>query len=115
VDRNPANIAVHHLALAGVQAGAYLDPEWAHAVGDSAGTADRSGGAVEGRQEPVPGRLHLTPVVASQLAPHDRLVACEQLAPASVAELGCALGGGDDVGEHDRREDAIGLGGRPRP
>jgi hypothetical protein len=86
VDRDPADVTVSQLTLAHVQAGADLDPQWTDALRDRARAPDSSGGAVEGRQEAVPGGVHLCTAVPGELAPHDRLVALEQLTPPSVAE-----------------------------
>ena len=55
--------------------------------------------AVEGREEAVADHLDLAPVEALQLLRTSRL-ACEQIPPAAVAELGGMCGGIDDVGEH---------------
>jgi hypothetical protein len=63
---------------------------------------------------PCPGQsnvaegLDLATAVQAQFAAHEVVVACEQLPPACVAELGRALGRPDDVREHDGRQGAIG-------
>ena len=87
VDGDPADLAVDQLALAGVQAGADLEAELAHRLGDRAGAADRPGRAVEGGEEAVAGGVDLLAAEPDQLAPDERVVALEQVAPAPVAEL----------------------------
>ena len=86
----------------------------------SARTASRIDGAhadgarrpVERREEPVAGRVDLAAAEALELAPDERVVPLEQVAPAPVAELRRPLGRADDVGEEHRREHAVGLGHR---
>jgi hypothetical protein len=46
VDGNASDLAVHKLALAGVQTRTDLDPELARSLGDRAGTADRASTSV---------------------------------------------------------------------
>jgi hypothetical protein len=78
-------------------------------VDDGTGTTDRTRRTVEGREKPVSGRVDLATAEALQLAADGGMVGLEQLAPATVAELGCAHGRADEVGEEHRREDLVGL------
>ena len=57
----PGHLSVDELALTGVHAGPYLEVELGDGFGDRARTADRPCGAVEGGEEPVPGRVLLLP------------------------------------------------------
>ena len=91
VHGQPAEVAVHHLELAGVEAGAHLQPERAHRLGHGGGAADRPRGAVERGQEAVARALDLPAAVALERLPEERVVALEQEAPAAVAHLGGAL------------------------
>jgi hypothetical protein len=49
----------------------------------------------------------LEPAETDELPTDEGVVLLEQVAPAAVAEVGRELGGAHDVGEQDRREDAI--------
>src|SRR5262245_27018638 len=51
---DPADLPVHQLALAGVDAGPDLDAEFADLLADLERTPDRAGGTVERGEEPVP-------------------------------------------------------------
>src|SRR6266566_8903100 len=107
VDRDPADLGVHALALAGVQPGPHLDAEIADALGDRTRAADPAGGPVERGEEAVAGGVELRAAVAPQHPAHRRVVILEQLAPARVSEfyrLGCRA---NDVGEQNRREHAV--------
>ena len=53
--------------------------------------------------------------MASELSAHERVVAPEEVPPASVAERGGLPGGLDDVGEHHGREYAVHVLGRAGP
>src|SRR2546423_13682646 len=87
VEGGPAHLPVRDLALAGVEPGAELEPEAAHAVPDRAGGADRSRRPVEGGEEAVPGGVDLAAAVADELAADGGLVRLGQLAPAPAAGL----------------------------
>ena len=86
----------------------------ARGVPDRGRASDRAGGPVERREEAVAHRLHRAAAEARQLAPDRRLDRLEHVAPAAVAQLRRALGRVDDVGEHHRREDPLGVGGPAR-
>src|SRR5438067_6035212 len=109
VHRNAAELVADSLALGGVDAGTYVEPEQRRRVLDRAGAADRARGAVERRHEPVAGRVDLDAAEALKLTPDRLVVPLEQLAPAAVAECDGSLGRSDDVGEENRGEDAIGV------
>src|SRR5205085_5710494 len=68
VNGDPADLAVQPLALACVQAGAYLEPEPLHRLGDRAGTADRAGRPVEGGEKAVARRIEFRAPEANELA-----------------------------------------------
>src|SRR5262245_9269923 len=106
-DRDPAELAVDALELAGVEAGPHLEPERADRVANRGRALDRAPGPVEGREEAVARRVQLLAAEAHELAAHERVVARQQLAPRSVAELCSPFGRADDVCEHDRREHAV--------
>ena len=54
VHRHPSDVAVLELALARVQSGTLINAERLDAVANRARALDRTGRAVEGREEPVP-------------------------------------------------------------
>ena len=105
--REPRDLALVELALAGVDARADVEPELADALDDRLGAADRPRRAVEGREEAVAGRVLLLAAVARQLAADEGVVTLEQLAPGTVAELGRPRVEPDDVGEEHGREDRV--------
>src|SRR5207253_11092148 len=107
VDGDAADIVADQLAFAGVEAGAYLDPELAHRVASRTGAADRARGPIEGGEKAVAHRLHRAAPVALELPAHERVVAPDQIPPAAVAERGGLPGGLDDVGEHHGGEYAV--------
>src|SRR5207245_1380695 len=106
VHGDAADLAVHDLALAGVQARADLQAEPPHDLGDRAGTADGTGGAVEAGEEAVPGHIELGAAEAEELAANQRVVSLEEVPPGAVAELRRPRGRADDVGEENRGQDA---------
>src|SRR2546428_10538941 len=106
MDRDATELCTYDLALAGVDAGADLDPLLTHGVsnGKSAGHCAR--GAVEGREEAVAGVVDLAAAMALEFASHCRMVALEHSTPLRVAEREGALGRADDVGVEHSREHA---------
>ena len=64
-----------------------------------------AGGAVEGREQAVTGRLHLAPAEALELDPRRLEVIREKLSPACVAEAHRDRGRVDEIGEEQRGED----------
>ena len=62
--------------------------ERADPVDDRLRRPDRACRAVEGREEPVSGRVALVAAVAGELPADDRVMAGEQLAPGAVADPG---------------------------
>ena len=107
----PGELVAGDLALAGVQAGADLEPEPRDGVRSSA-CAQRiaRAGPSKVARKPSPAVSTSRPRKRASCAPDRRVVRLEQLAPAPVAELARALGRADDVGEEHRREHAVRLG-----
>ena len=77
MDGDAGKLVVNALALSGVEADAGFDTEASHRVADTLGTADGAGGAVEGREEAIAGRVDLAPSVELDLVTNDRMVATE--------------------------------------
>src|SRR5262249_45704312 len=75
------DVAVLELALPRVQSGTQLNAERLDAVANRARALDRTGWAIEGREEPVPEGLHLRAAEALELASCDLVVARSNLAP----------------------------------
>src|SRR5207248_920524 len=59
VNGDPGDLVTEQLALAGVDAGAKLEPEVADGVADGESAANCTRGPVEGCEEAVPGGVHL--------------------------------------------------------
>jgi hypothetical protein len=91
-----------------VEPRAHLEPHLADGLGDRDRTPDRRPRAVEDREEPVAGGVHLVSLEPLQLAPDDRVVPSHELAPPLVSELARDVGRADDVGEQQGGEPACG-------
>src|SRR5438876_66557 len=115
VHGDTAHVVAPQLALAGVQAGADLEAEWAHRLADGQRTAYRACGTVEGREEAVARRVNLPAAEAAQLLAYGGVVPLEQIAPGAVAEPGGMLRGAHDVGEQHRGQHAVVVDHRARP
>jgi hypothetical protein len=89
------------LAFTGMQADADADAQITDLLGDDAGTADRSCGAIECGEEAVSRGIDLVSPKAGELSADDAVVAVEYRGPGAVAQLGDGVGRPDDVGEHD--------------
>src|SRR5437867_2572441 len=70
VDGDPGDLAVQEFALAGVQAGAHLEPQLADLLDDRLRAADRPRGPVEAREEAVAGGVDLPAAEAGELLSH---------------------------------------------
>ncbi len=73
------------------------------------GTQHCLGRALKRGQEAIPNGVDLTTTAARNLATDNGMVALEQGAPTHVSERRRNLGRTDDVGEHDRRQYAVGV------
>src|SRR5438067_11934507 len=104
VDGKAGDLAVGHLALAGVDSRPHLEAEAAQVLADRAGALDRAARTVEGGEDAVPGGVDLFAPVLAQPPPDHGVVPLEQLPPGAVAERRCPLGRADEVGEENRRE-----------
>ena len=110
VNRDAAELAVDSLALSRVDACADFEIELAHGASDRAGAAHRGPRPLEAGKEPVARRVEFATVEPGEQLAHAGVVFVEQLVPAAVAERARAVGGTDDVGEQDGREDPVGCG-----
>jgi hypothetical protein len=110
VHRQAAEILASHLALAGVHPGAHPQPQLGGLVHDGSRGANRPCRPGEDREGAVAERLDHAPVGGGDSGLDELVMPFEQFAPRGVAELRRAAGGIRDVGEHDGREDALGIG-----
>src|SRR6476661_6844650 len=92
VDRQPSQLALHHFALAGVNAGPNLDAEISHSRDDRRRAPDGPSWPVERGQEPVAGDVDLSPAEPGQFGTDDGVVTGEEVPPLLVAERGSRLG-----------------------
>src|SRR5579875_2602318 len=102
MDGYSTEVLAHPLALASVDTGSDGQAQLVHAGGDGLSAADGPGGAVEGGEDPVSGRLDPLPSMAAQFAAADRFVVGEQLPPSAIADRDGVLGRVHDVGEQYR-------------
>ena len=70
-----------------MQTGLYLESKIAHTLSDRGGTADRANRTVEGREEPIPGRIQLTPAESIELRSNERMMPTDEVGPGSIAEV----------------------------
>src|SRR4029453_19535856 len=68
--REPRERAPLQLALAGVDADAYVDSETLHAVAHATGALQRAGGRVEAHEEPIARGVDLDALAAEDVTPH---------------------------------------------
>jgi hypothetical protein len=99
VERDPGELVALQAAIAGMDAGADLEPEPAHGRGARERAAHRRPRVVEAHHEAVPGRVDLASAPARDLCPDDRMVPAQQRVPPPVAGRARARGGIHDVGE----------------
>ena len=112
VHRHAGNIVFRgaaHLDLAGVNADPHLDAQYPHRVDDVVGTRERGARAGERGDEPVAGGVDFASAESLQFVANDGVVVVQHVAPAPVPEQRGAFGGTDDVGEHDRGQQALGV------
>ena len=82
-------------------------PRTAARSSDCTCAVDRSGWAVERRDESVSGRVDLSAAIVPQLFTDAAIVGIEERTPATVSDLCRQLGRVDDVAEQDRCEDSL--------
>ncbi|HEV2005985.1 MAG TPA: hypothetical protein VGQ85_05155, partial [Candidatus Limnocylindrales bacterium] len=96
-----------------MQTGPDLEADGSKRLPEGTGGLNRPCRPVEGGEESVACRVQLAAVESRELAANDRVVPLEELAPGRVAKASCQLRRADDIGEQDRREDALRLGASP--
>ena len=82
-----------------MQAGSHVDADRAEELVDRLGASDRAGGTVEGCEESVTRRLHLSSFELVERSTDELVVLGEELSPSGVSDLSRAVGRADDVGE----------------
>jgi len=107
VHGDPGELVTDLLALAGVHAAANFEAELADALRDRACAHDRARWSVECGEETVAGVVDLAAAVQVKLTADARVMTLEQVGPAAVAESVRLLGRADQIGEEDRRQDAL--------
>lgn len=103
VHRDPADVVVALLDLAGMQPGPDLEADAAQLVPERGCTADPPAGAVEGGQDPVAGRLDQLAAELLDQPPSQVIVDVQQLTPTAIPKPAGLLGRRNDVGEQHRR------------
>src|SRR5581483_4646450 len=107
MDGNSADVVSDGFDLARMESDAHLKAKGRRVLHDRVRAADGASRTVERGQEAVAERLYLMSAEAHELAPDPRLMLCEQLTPAGVADGGGALRGADQVGEHHRGQEPV--------
>jgi len=85
MDGEASQVIAAHLAFACMQTGADVDAKFSRSVKDGLGAADRTSGAVKGREEAVPSRVDLTSTKPPELIAYRAVVGVEHRSPALVA------------------------------
>ncbi len=109
----PTEVIATDLALTGMEAGAKPESERFGGLPDRRCAANRPGGPVEGGHKAIACCLDLTTTKAAKLIPHGPIMVVEKGSPPLIAERCRLLGGPHDIGEHDRRKDALDLDAGP--
>ena len=112
---NAADIPASQFDLAGMQTGAQRQADLFARGFERQRAPYRAAGAVECRENAVPCGLDQIAAMPLDRLFRDFVVAVEQSAPLLIAHFGGAARGIDDVGEHDRRQDALQVGGGTLP
>src|SRR5439155_3751005 len=103
-DGDTGRLPIDQFALSCMDAGADLDPEVPHALGDLERTANGAGRPVKGRVEAVAGSVVLDTVPARQRVTHHSMVVLDELLPGVVTEGGLLMRRTDDIGEQNGSE-----------
>ena len=109
MDGQAADVVAAMLDLPGVETDAYLDVEPMSGVPDRRRAPDRACGTVERREEAVAGRLDLLTAERGQLVAYPCVVRVEEFRPTAITHGRRPFRRADDVGEHHRREHAVGF------
>jgi len=109
VDRDPLSVATSEFDLTRVQSASHFDAERANRIYESTRTPDRTSRPIEGRHETITKRLKFLSTEARKLPSNDCIVLSQEGVPASIAELGGALGGTNDVRKEHRRKNPVGF------
>ena len=113
VDRDASDVALDEVDLPRVQARSHVDADSSEALVDRFGASDGASGSVEGREESVTRRLHLSSFEPVERPTDELVMLGEELAPSGVSDLGRAVGRADDIGEEHGREHAVVPRSRP--
>src|SRR5829696_7726563 len=109
VNGESAHVVPDEVALSGVDSGACRKANFLECRSDPLRAADRPDWELEPSQEAVAHGLDLFAPVSRELATNDLIMRREELAPATIPELGGTAGRPHDVGKENRREDPVGL------
>lgn len=114
VHRDATELVTDNLALAGVNPGADVETETSNGLDDRTRSAGGPGRTVERGEEPVTGRIDLTPAEAGEVLAHHAMVRFEEITPPPVAQRGGPFGGTNQVCEQHGGQDAVRLDGVTR-
>src|SRR3954469_23103014 len=99
VDCDAPNLPGDPLALSRMDSGSDRDPQRLQLFGDRSGCADRPSRPLKRGEKSVSGGVDLLAAERRELAPDDRVMVLETLAPAAIAKFRGALGRPHDVGD----------------
>jgi hypothetical protein len=104
-----ADVAVAKFDLACMQASPHFEPDGSQPIADGARAVDCPGRSVKGCQHAVPCAPDQSSSKLVYLTPNDAVVGVEETSPLMVAHPGGQLGGTNDVGEENSRQDPVEL------
>jgi hypothetical protein len=107
VDRDTADVVADHLTLASMKPRADFNAERPDLLCNGAGATNTARWTIKGGEKSVAGRFDLTAAKACEIATDRGVMMIQEITSALVAECGSLLGGADDIGEEDRRQDTI--------
>ena len=104
---SPATSA-HRTSISPVwRPGPRLDTQGPNRFTNGQGALNGPSGSVKCGQHPVADGVDLPPPESFKLPADGAIVGVEQVSPSVITQLSCALGGRDNVGEHDQGEHAV--------
>jgi len=107
VDGDASHVRFSNLDLAGMQAAANFNVQWADSLGNRASTADRASWPVESGKKSVSKRSNFAAPVTREFTSHGGVMSVQQIVPAVVTHFLSPRGRAHNVCEQNGRKDAV--------
>ena len=108
VDGDASHVRFSNLDLAGMQAAANFNVQWADSLGNRASTADRASWPVESGKKSVSKRSNFAAPVTREFASHGGVMSVQQIVPAVVTHFLGPRGRAHNVCEQNGRKKSVG-------